>query len=96
LLEDSSRTFSPKKRAKNLVYYDSREEELRLRPGLVHISSPSTASKSLCTVPGGDGCEIESVSLQKDVAAEICKPESATGTVTVASIGRKRRRKLEN
>ena len=40
----SSPTFSPKKRAKNLVYYSSREEELRSQPNLVHISPCKAAS----------------------------------------------------
>jgi len=98
LLEDSPRTFSPKKRAKNLVYYDSREEELRLQPGLVHISSPSTASKSLCpAIDNSNG--IESMNLEKDVALEICSEEVAPKAERVKQVapskGRKKRKKNE-
>ena len=38
--------LSPKKRAKNLVYYSAREEELRGQPDLVHISPCKAAAVS--------------------------------------------------
>ena len=38
--EKESSEFTPKKRAKNQVYYSSREEELRISPQLAHRSLP--------------------------------------------------------